>query len=142
MRQQGIRRSQPFHQHLDRAPGALAAVQACRNDAGVVQYQQVTGLEQTLDIGELQVCPLPRGTFEAQQTATGTLRRRPLGDELFGQVVAEILATQVGHGAVGGPTCTRILRFIGPPSLAGSTASSEIDLRPRRTSNFTTSPGA
>ena len=78
---------EPLHQHFQLAAGFLLAPQACGDDPGVVEDQQVVGAEKVDKFGEAVMTDLTRGTIQAQQTAVAAPGQGVLGDQFGGQVV-------------------------------------------------------
>ena len=70
------------------------AEEACRKDAGVVQYKQVAGVKQFREFPENPVLDLPGISAEQHEPGFITLRRRLLRDKRLGQVVTEIAYEQ------------------------------------------------
>ena len=87
---------QPLDQHLDPAATAhLVAEQACGNHPGVVEHQQIAGLQQFHQIGEAPVMAVPiRG--KVQQPAGAAPVGGLVGDPVGGERVLEVAAK---HGA-------------------------------------------
>jgi hypothetical protein len=59
-------------------------------DAGVVQNEEIAGLEEVGEVGEEVVAQGPGCSVEDQHAARSALGRRVLGDEFCGQVEAEV----------------------------------------------------
>ena len=101
MRERLVGRGNAFDQHLDFAAAQLVAVEPGLDDPGVIENQQIAGLEQVFDRREAFVVQssLP---VDVQQPAARALGRRRLGDQLRWQHVVEIGEGQgVGHVGAG-----------------------------------------
>ena len=80
----------PFNQDFDLAAGLLLAIQACRNHAGVVEDQQVTGLQQVRQLTELPVLERGVARRHQQQPGIASVGQGRLGDQLRRQIEVEI----------------------------------------------------
>jgi hypothetical protein len=89
-----VARQHAFDQRLDRAAGGLFAEQPGLDDTGVVEHQQVAGLQQRGQVAEGAVHR--RGATAVEQARGAALGRRVLGDQLGRQGEVEI-----GDGEVG-----------------------------------------
>ena len=69
---------------------------ARRNDARVVEHQQIIGPQQTREIRELPIGDRTARYCKVQQPAARSLRRRPLCNQLVGKFVGKVAAP---HGA-------------------------------------------
>jgi hypothetical protein len=90
-------------QGLDRAAGLLGAVQPCLDDPGVVEDQQITGLEQRGQVAEHAVHG--RGATAVEQARGAALGSGMLGDQLGRQLEVEIAegvaGSRSGHAIEG-----------------------------------------
>ncbi len=92
---------QALDQDLHSPAAGLLPEQARRNDPGVVEDQQIAGLQQLGQIAHLAVAEGRWRRRHHQQAAGGTFGQRRLGDQFFGQLVMEIGLLQ-GRRIVGG----------------------------------------
>ena len=63
---------------------------ARRNDARIVEHQQVTGIDEIGKIGESPVAQFLLPWIEQQHARRHTLGQRRLRDKRFGQIIIEI----------------------------------------------------
>ncbi|GBF31603.1 hypothetical protein MnTg04_01564 [bacterium MnTg04] len=70
-----------FDQDLAAAAACLVAGQPRRYHAGIVEHQQIAGVQEIANIGKPPVMQCAVGAIEAQQTAGAALLRRFLGDQ-------------------------------------------------------------
>ena len=95
-------------QHLDLAAAVLDAVQSGVDDAGVVEDEQVAGIDALGEGGEHRVGEPRRGILlrlHHQQAAGAALGQWCLGDQLGGQGVVEVGEGE-GHRVVFGGDCS------------------------------------
>ena len=64
---------QSFDQDFDRPATGLAAEQACRNDPGIVEDQQILVSQQVWQVSKLPIDSLVRGPINVQQSGRRTL---------------------------------------------------------------------
>ena len=88
---------QALDQDLHGATGFLVAIKARGQHAGVVEHQQVTGLQQLRQIAELAVVKLPGRHVEVQQARRTATGQRALRDQLGRQREVEIGFLQSGY---------------------------------------------
>lgn len=101
-----------FEQHLHGAATRLLAAQPCRNDASVVEHQQIAGLEQLDEITNAAIVEgRPTARVQNQQPRSRPLRQRPLRDQFLGQFEIEIGGV---HGAHGRQVCAGFHVYCGP----------------------------
>lgn len=74
----------------------LAALETRRDDAGIVEHQQVIGRQQLRKITDLPVGQLPRWPIQAQQTGPAAIGQRGLGNEFLREEKVEVADL---HGA-------------------------------------------
>lgn len=79
-----------LHQHLQLAATGLLAKHARRNDTGVVEYQQIAGVELVQHVHKLTMAQGAALTIELQQAAGGTLCHRIAGNQLVWQIKMKI----------------------------------------------------
>ncbi len=90
---------QALDQDFHPPAAGLLPEQARRNDPGVVEDQQIAGLQQLGQVAHLAVGQRLRRWRHHQQPARRALGQRRLGDQFVGQVVMEIGLLQ-GRGIV------------------------------------------
>ena len=81
---------QAFDQDLHAPAGGLLAEQARRDHPGVVEDQQVAGLQQPGQVAHRAVLQLARRLRHHQQAAGGAFGQGGLGDQGFGQLEMEV----------------------------------------------------
>ncbi len=91
------RRHRAFQEYLDATARRLAAEQARRYHARVVEDQQVFRSKQIREVNEMPVGDGASGAVEGEQAARGTLRQGRLGDQLRRQLKVEIFAAHGGR---------------------------------------------
>ena len=79
-----------LEQDLDLPASRLAANDAGRNDARVVEHEQITRAQQRRQIREPQVVQSCCRVLQMQQAAPRSLDRGPLCNQIFRQVVGEV----------------------------------------------------
>ena len=99
MRQRAAVALHPLDQDLHLAAGGPPAEQPRLEHAGVVENQQVAGIQHLGQIGEMPVLQRAAGAVEDQQPAVGAIRDRLLRDQVLGQVVLKVSDT---HNPLGG----------------------------------------
>ena len=92
MHQRRIRAQRPLQQQFDPSAAVLHAISAGRNDARIVENQQIPRLEQRRKIAKLAVLDAAGATLERQQPAAGALRGGLLGNEFLGQLEVKVRA--------------------------------------------------
>src|SRR5690606_3789795 len=85
------------------AAAFLLPEQPRRNHPGVVEHQQVAGLQQLRQVTHLQVGERALARWHHQQPAGGTLGQRLLRDQFLRQVVVEVGLLQGVGGMRGAP---------------------------------------
>jgi hypothetical protein len=83
-----VGRQHALDQHLDATAGGLGAKQARLDHAGVVEHEQVTGVQQAGKIAKDAVGE--RGGGAIEQARAAALGRRMLRDQLVGQLEVEV----------------------------------------------------
>ena len=73
MGQQRMFRQNSFGKYLNLAAAGLVTKQSRRNHPGIVEYQQIIGLQQGEDIAETGVAGLAVTTVKHQQAGSGAL---------------------------------------------------------------------
>mgnify|MGYP006189043475 CR=1 FL=1 len=103
MRQHLVVGQHALDQGLDRTAGLLGAVQPCLDDPGVVEDQQITGLEQRGQVAEHPV--YRHGAAAIEQARGAALGSGMLGDQLGRQLEVEIAegvaGSRSGHAIEG-----------------------------------------
>ena len=94
LREHAAIRQHPFDEQFDAPATVLLAEQARRNDAGVVEYQQIAAPEQRRQIGKTPVFDVSGLAVQAQQPAGRTLGEWLLGNELRRELVEKIRLEQ------------------------------------------------
>jgi len=74
MRQHLLRAGDALDQYLDLATGVLVSPQACRNNAGIIKYQQVACIQQPGEIHKPAINKAVIVRIDAQQTTRLPLR--------------------------------------------------------------------
>ena len=72
---------------------SASGVETCRNNAAVVENEQVARVEQVRQIAEKIVTIFSGLTIEDEHTARPTYRRRRLSDKLFGKIEMKVSYT-------------------------------------------------
>ena len=95
-----MRAEQAFDQDLDATAALLAAIQSRRQDAGIVEHQQIARLQQLRQLAHAPILQQRIAAFfvaarQHQQAARRTLRQRLLRDQLRGQLEMEIRFVQI-----------------------------------------------
>jgi hypothetical protein len=65
-------------------------VEARRQDAGVIEDEEITGVEMVREVSEEVILDAAGGAFDAQHTAGSAGCGWGLGDEVFGEVEVEV----------------------------------------------------
>ena len=91
-----VRSGNAFDQHLHPAPARLPAEDARRDDPGIVEHQQVAGLEQLRQFAELPVSQCIVNGIEAEQAAGAARRARLAGDQFLREIVVKVAALHGG----------------------------------------------
>ncbi len=65
-------------------------VEARRQDAGVVEDEEVARAEMVREVGEVIVLDSAGGAIDAEHATGAAGRGRGLGDEVFGQIEVEV----------------------------------------------------
>ena len=73
-----------------RARAGAGGEEARGQDAGVVENEEIAGLEELREVGEEVVAECSGGAVEDQHTAGAALGGRVLGDEFGGKIVMEV----------------------------------------------------
>src|SRR5690606_27794159 len=92
-----VARQHPLDQDLDPAATVLLPVQAGRDHPGVVEDQQVAGLEQRRQVANHVVREWRGRRGDQQQAAGRALWKRRLRDQLRGEMVVEVGLSQDGR---------------------------------------------
>ena len=90
VRQHAVLVQNALHQHLQLAAAGLLAKHAGRNDTGIVEHQQIAGVELVKHIDKMTVAQGAGLTVELQQAASGTLRHGIAGNQLVWQIKMKI----------------------------------------------------
>jgi hypothetical protein len=81
----------------------LMSAKACGDDLGIVEDEEVTGLEPALEIGEPGVVSKPGGAVEDEEAGGIPVEGRRLSDEFLGEEVIEVSDLHdEGEGSTGG----------------------------------------
>jgi hypothetical protein len=91
-----------LHQHLQLAAAGLLAKHAGRNDTGIVEHQQIAGVELVKHIDKMTVAQGAGLTIELQQAASGTLRHGIAGNQLVWQIKMKIGYLHLSPRGIGG----------------------------------------
>ena len=111
-RQREIRLQYTLDQRLDPAAAGLVTEQACLDDAGVVEHEQVARSEQPLDVCKDEIAQAVGR--DMQQPARTALGQRLLRNQLVGEFVVEVVERQlaVDDGLTGHTTFRRAKRAL------------------------------
>ncbi len=90
MRQNGMIVQNTFHQNFQLTATGFLAEHTRRNHPGIIEDQQITGLQQVQDIAKLPLPGFTRVTIQHQQAAGTALRHRITGNEFIRQVKLKI----------------------------------------------------
>ena len=83
----------PLQKNLDSPAGGFGSDQSCRHDAGVVEHEQIAGPQEGRQILHQSVAESAGSSFEHQQAASRAFGERCLGNQLFGELVREVIAS-------------------------------------------------
>ena len=87
-----MRVQDPFEQHLDAPAAVLAAEKPRRDDARVVEYQEITRAQERGEVPKAVIGDRATVPVEVQEAGLAACGGRVLSDEVLGQGVSEVAA--------------------------------------------------
>jgi hypothetical protein len=89
MHQRGLPIKGALEQDLYFSAGVLDAVDTRRHHTRIIEYQQISWIQERGEIAKQKIPPLPIARLQ-QQPAGGALRQGPLSDEFRGKLEVKI----------------------------------------------------